>query len=90
MSRFALKRRAPGPQDVQIDLLFCGVCHSDLHQVRNEWHEVMPTVYPFVPGHGIVGRVVAVGSAVNRFKKATSLPSGVWWILPCLPQLPRR
>ena len=69
MSRFTLKRRAPGPQDVQIDILFCGVCHSDLHQVRNEWHEVMPTVYPCVPGHEIVGRVVAVGSAVKKFKE---------------------
>ena len=69
MSRFSLKRRAPGPQDVQIDILFCGVCHSDLHQVRNEWNEVMPTVYPCVPGHEIVGRVVAVGSAVKKFKE---------------------
>ena len=69
MSPFTLKRRAPGPQDVQIDILFCGVCHSDLHQVRNEWHEVMPTVYPCVPGHEIVGRVVAVGSAVKKFKE---------------------
>jgi alcohol dehydrogenase (NADP+) len=69
MSRFTLQRRAPGPQDVQIDILFCGVCHSDLHQVRNEWHEVMPTVYPCVPGHEIVGRVVAVGSAVRKFKE---------------------
>jgi alcohol dehydrogenase (NADP+) len=69
MSPFKLKRRAPGPQDVQIDILFCGVCHSDLHQVRNEWNEVMPTVYPCVPGHEIVGRVVAVGSAVKKFKE---------------------
>ena len=69
MSRFTLKRRTPGPQDVQIDILFCGVCHSDLHQVRNEWHEVMPTVYPCVPGHEIVGRVVEVGSAVKKFKE---------------------
>lgn len=69
MSPFNLKRRAPGPQDVQIDILFCGVCHSDLHQVRNEWNEVMPTVYPCVPGHEIVGRVVAVGSAVKKFKE---------------------
>ena len=48
----------PRPQDVQIDILYCGVCHSDLHQARNEWQSAMPTVYPCVPGHEIVGRVV--------------------------------
>jgi uncharacterized zinc-type alcohol dehydrogenase-like protein len=69
MSPFTLRRRSPLPHDVQIDILFCGVCHSDLHQVRNEWQEVMPTVYPCVPGHEIVGRVVAVGSAVKKFKE---------------------
>lgn len=62
-------RRAPRPQDVQIEILFCGVCHSDLHQVRNEWVSAMPTVYPCVPGHEIVGRVVKVGSAVKKFKE---------------------
>ncbi len=64
-----ISRRAPGPQDVQIEVLFCGVCHSDLHQVRNEWREVMPTVYPCVPGHEIVGRVTKVGGAVRKFKE---------------------
>jgi len=54
---------------VQIEILFCGVCHSDLHQSRNEWAEFMPTVYPCVPGHEIVGRVVKVGSAVKKFKE---------------------
>ncbi|ANF23837.1 NAD(P)-dependent alcohol dehydrogenase [Stutzerimonas stutzeri] len=58
-------RRAVGPNDVQIDILFCGVCHSDLHTARNEWHN---TLYPSVPGHEIVGRVSAVGESVNRFK----------------------
>jgi uncharacterized zinc-type alcohol dehydrogenase-like protein len=53
---------------VQIEILFCGICHSDLHQARNEWSSVMPTVYPCVPGHEIVGRVAKVGSAVTRFK----------------------
>jgi alcohol dehydrogenase (NADP+) len=53
---------------VQIEILFCGICHSDLHQVRNEWNDVMPTVYPCVPGHEIVGRVTKVGSAVKKFK----------------------
>jgi uncharacterized zinc-type alcohol dehydrogenase-like protein len=60
-----IKRREPLATDVQIDILFCGVCHSDLHQVRNEWHN---TVYPCVPGHEIVGRVSKVGSDVKKFK----------------------
>ena len=65
----SIKRRAPLPTDVQIDILYCGVCHSDLHQVRNEWENMMPTVYPCVPGHEIVGRVVKAGSAVKKFKE---------------------
>jgi uncharacterized zinc-type alcohol dehydrogenase-like protein len=65
----SIQRRAPQPQDVQIEILFCGVCHSDLHQVRDEWSDVMPTVYPCVPGHEIVGRVTKVGSAVKKFKE---------------------
>jgi alcohol dehydrogenase (NADP+) len=65
----SITRRAPGPQDVQIEILYCGVCHSDLHQVRDEWHAVMPTVYPCVPGHEIVGRVTGIGSAVTKFKE---------------------
>ena len=64
-----VQRRSPRPQDVQIEILYCGVCHSDLHQVRNEWQSVMPTVYPCVPGHEIVGRVVRAGSAVTKFKE---------------------
>ena len=62
---FNITRREPGPRDVAIDILFCGVCHSDLHQARNEWHN---TVYPCVPGHEIVGRVTAVGNEVTKFK----------------------
>ena len=62
---FQFERREPGAQDVQIDILFCGVCHSDLHTARNEWHN---TQYPSVPGHEIVGRVVAVGAQVSGFK----------------------
>ena len=54
---------------MQIEILYCGVCHSDLHQVRNEWQSVMPTVYPCVPGHEIIGRVVKAGSAVKKFKE---------------------
>lgn len=65
----AIARRDPGANDVQIEVLFCGICHSDLHQVRNEWRDVMPTVYPCVPGHEIVGRVTSVGSNVTKFKK---------------------
>jgi uncharacterized zinc-type alcohol dehydrogenase-like protein len=64
-----IQRRAPRAEDVQIEILYCGVCHSDLHQVRDEWHSVMPTVYPCVPGHEIVGRVVKAGSAVKKFKE---------------------
>ncbi len=63
-----IARRDPTETDIQIEILFCGICHSDLHQVRNEWKEVMPTVYPCVPGHEIVGRVTKVGSAVTKFK----------------------
>jgi len=69
LAPFTVPRRSPRPQDVQIEVLFCGVCHSDLHQVRNEWESVMPTVYPVVPGHEIVGRVVQVGNAVKKFKE---------------------
>jgi len=64
----SIKRRAPNDHDVQIEILFCGICHSDLHSVRNEWSSIMPTVYPIVPGHEIVGRVTKVGPAVSKFK----------------------
>lgn len=63
-----IPRREPTETDVQIEILFCGVCHSDLHYARDEWHESMAAVYPCVPGHEIVGRVKQVGSAVTRFK----------------------
>src|SRR3569833_338379 len=63
-----IERRDPKETDVQIEILFCGICHSDVHQARNEWSGVMPTVYPCVPGHEIVGRVAKVGSAVKKFK----------------------
>jgi uncharacterized zinc-type alcohol dehydrogenase-like protein len=68
LSLAAIIRRDPTETDVQIEILFCGICHSDLHTVRNEWKEVMPTVYPCVTGHEIVGRVTQVGSAVSNFK----------------------
>ena len=63
-----INRRDPTEKDVQIEILFCGICHSDLHQVRNEWSGLMPTAYPCVPGHEIVGRVTKVGSGVTKFK----------------------
>jgi uncharacterized zinc-type alcohol dehydrogenase-like protein len=62
---FAFERRAPGPQDVVIDILYCGICHSDIHQARDEWGN---SIYPMVPGHEIVGRVTEVGSKVTRFR----------------------
>jgi uncharacterized zinc-type alcohol dehydrogenase-like protein len=65
LAPFSFTRREPLPQDVQLEILYCGVCHSDLHTVRNEWKN---TTYPVVPGHEIVGRVTAVGSEVKRFK----------------------
>src|SRR5438128_6165242 len=63
-----IPRRDPTERDVQIEILFCGICHSDLHSARNEWSEFMPTVYPIVPGHEIVARVKKVGSAVTKYK----------------------
>src|SRR5438876_714326 len=63
-----IKRRDPTDRDIQIEILFCGICHSDLHSVRNEWSEFMATNYPIVPGHEIVGRVTKVGSAVTKYK----------------------
>ena len=53
---------------MQMEVLYCGVCHSDLHQVRDEWSNFLPTVYPCVPGHEIIGRVVKAGNAVKKFK----------------------
>ena len=68
-----IERRAPGPQDVQIDIAYCGVCHSDLHTVRSEWGG---TLYPCVPGHEIVGHVSAVGSEVTGFKLGDTVGVG--------------
>jgi uncharacterized zinc-type alcohol dehydrogenase-like protein len=65
LAPFSFDRRSPGQLDVALDVLYCGVCHSDLHTARNEWKN---TVYPSVPGHEIVGRVTAVGSLVSKFK----------------------
>lgn len=68
LAETTIPRRAPTDKDVQIEILFCGICHSDLHTVRNEWRSTMATTYPCVPGHEIVGRVSRVGAAVNTFK----------------------
>jgi len=65
MGPWNFERRAVGPNEVQIDILFCGVCHSDLHQIKNEWGN---SIYPMVPGHEIVGRITKVGSDVKKFK----------------------
>jgi alcohol dehydrogenase (NADP+) len=64
LAPYAIERRSPGPTDVEIDILYCGVCHSDIHQARNEWGG---SIFPMVPGHEIVGRVTRVGSAVKKF-----------------------
>src|SRR5882724_12623550 len=65
LAPWSFERREPGPHDVQIEILYCGVCHSDLHQVRNEWGG---SVFPMVPGHEIVGRVTKTGDHVKKFK----------------------
>lgn len=65
LAPWPLQRREPGPNDVLLDILYCGVCHSDIHQARNEWSN---SIYPMVPGHEIVGRVSRVGASVQRFK----------------------
>jgi alcohol dehydrogenase (NADP+) len=65
LAPFQFERREPGARDVQLEILFCGVCHSDLHMARNEWGS---SLYPMVPGHEIIGRVVRTGSGVKKFK----------------------
>jgi uncharacterized zinc-type alcohol dehydrogenase-like protein len=65
LESFSFERRDPGPRDVLVEILYCGVCHSDIHQARDEWGG---SIFPMVPGHEIVGRVARVGSQVTRFK----------------------
>jgi uncharacterized zinc-type alcohol dehydrogenase-like protein len=67
--RITIPRRTPQPKDVQIEILYCGVCHTDVHFVHNDFAAMLPTAYPCVPGHEIVGRVVKTGNAVTKFKE---------------------
>src|SRR5262245_9023005 len=62
---FSFDRKEPKENEVKIEILYCGVCHTDIHIVKNEWNN---TIYPVVPGHEIVGKVVAVGNRVKKFK----------------------
>jgi uncharacterized zinc-type alcohol dehydrogenase-like protein len=73
LAPFRFERREPRPDDMAIKILYCGVCHSDLHQARNDWNN---SKYPMVPGHEIIGRVTAVGSAVSRFKVGDAVGVG--------------
>jgi uncharacterized zinc-type alcohol dehydrogenase-like protein len=73
LAPFEFQRRDLGKHDVQIEILYCGVCHSDLHTVRNEWKS---TTYPCVPGHEIIGRVTQVGSHINKFKEGDTVGVG--------------
>lgn len=66
LSAFTIQRRKPGKNDVHIKILFCGICHTDIHQARNEWGH---SIFPMVPGHEIVGQVATVGASVKKFKK---------------------
>ncbi len=65
LAPFTFERRTPGPHDVKMEILFCGVCHSDLHQIRDEWGG---SIFPMVPGHEIIGRVIKTGDHVKKFK----------------------
>ena len=71
---YTFERREPGARDVVVEIAYCGICHSDIHQVRDEWGG---SIYPMVPGHEIVGRVTAVGADVTRFKAGDLAGIGV-------------
>uniref|UniRef100_UPI003593A84C alcohol dehydrogenase catalytic domain-containing protein n=1 Tax=Pricia sp. TaxID=2268138 RepID=UPI003593A84C len=66
LAPFTIDRREPGPHDISIEILFCGVCHTDIHFVRND---IGMSIYPLVPGHEIVGRIIKVGNQVKKFKQ---------------------
>ena len=73
LAPFSFERRELRPNDVAMEILYCGICHSDLHQARNDWGW---SAYPMVPGHEIVGRVLEVGSAVTRHKRGDAVAVG--------------
>src|SRR4051794_35725227 len=73
LASYRFERREPRPNDVVIEILYCGVCHSDLHQARNDWGN---SIYPMVPGHEIIGRVTSVGPDVTRFKSGDQVGVG--------------
>src|ERR1700723_163818 len=73
LAPFTVSRREPGPNDVLIDITYCGVCHSDIHQVRNEWGG---SIFPMVPGHEIVGKVSKVGTSVKKYKAGDTVGVG--------------
>ena len=78
LAPFSFQRREPGPHDIVIDIQYCGVCHSDLHQVRNDWRG---STFPIVPGHEIVGRVTAAGPQVRKLKEGDTAGWAAW----CIP-----
>lgn len=86
LGEMEIQRRDVLSNDVQVKILYCGVCHSDLHTARDEWHAMMPTIYPCVPGHEIVGRVTQVGSDVSKFKVGDIV--GVGCMVDCDPECP--
>jgi Zn-dependent alcohol dehydrogenases len=87
LGALTIERRALNADDVSIEILYCGVCHSDIHTARSEWG---PAKYPVVPGHEIIGKVIAVGDGVNRFKTGDVVGVGcIGRFLPAL-RLPAR
>ena len=78
LNPYRFQRRDKRDDDVVIEILYCGICHSDLHQVNNDWGR---STYPIVPGHEIIGRVQSVGSKVTRFKQVIMWALVVWLIL---------
>lgn len=73
---FEFVRREVGPHDILIDIAYCGICHTDIHQSKAEWEPMIPSIYPMVPGHEIVGRVSQVGSEVTKFKEGDAAGIG--------------
>ena len=67
-AKFKFDRRDVGPNDILIDIEYCGICHSDIHQAKAEWEPLVPSMFPMVPGHEIVGKVTQIGDAVTKFK----------------------